>query len=312
VATSERNEQGTGRPEEIKAVPVRRPGRWIAAAIVLLIAASLIRSVINNTGPNKGFQWHVVGQYLFDSRILHGVVLTLELTVISMAIGVVLGIVLAVMRQSPNPVVSGASWLYIWFFRGTPLYVQLLFWSFFGALYKTIDLGVPFGPSFIHLNSNSTITVFVAGVLGFSLNEGAYMAEIVRAGIIAVDEGQSEAAQSLGLNRLQIMRRIVLPQAMRVILPPTGNETISMLKNTSLAVAVGGSLYELLSETEHIYYTNYAEIPLLIVACLWYLALTSVAYVGQYFLERRFGRGFTRVGAASMRERWLTFGSGRR
>jgi polar amino acid transport system permease protein len=305
VETSELTETRTGRPEDIKAVPVRRPGRWIAAAIVLLIAASLVRSVITN----KSFQWHVVGQYLFDPRILQGVVKTLELTVLSMIIGILLGILLAVMRQSPNPIVSGASWLYIWFFRGTPLYVQLLFWGFFGALYKTIDLGIPFGPSFIHLNSNATITFFVAGLLGFGLNEGAYMAEIVRAGIISVDEGQTEAAQSLGMGRLPIMRLIVLPQAMRVILPPTGNETISMLKNTSLAVAVGGSLYELLTQAQHIYDATYQTIPLLIVACLWYLAMTSVAYVGQYFLERHYGRGFSRAETASMRERWLGFGN---
>jgi polar amino acid transport system permease protein len=307
VETSELTESRTGRPEDIEAVPVRRPGRWIAAAIVLVIAASLVRSVITN----KNFQWHVVGQYLFDSRILHGVLVTLELTVISMVIGIVLGILVAVMRQSPNPVVSAASWLYIWFFRGTPLFVQLLFWGFFGALYKTIDLGIPFGPSFVHLNSNTTITLFVAGLLGFGLNEGAYMAEIVRAGIISVDEGQTEAAQSLGMSRIQIMRLIVLPQAMRVILPPTGNETISMLKNTSLAVAVGGGLYELLSETQHIYDATYQTIPLLIVACLWYLAMTSVAYVGQYFIERRFGRGFSRAERATMRERWFAIGGGR-
>ncbi len=307
METSELTEARTGRPEDIKAVPVRRPGRWIAAVIVLVIAASLVRSVFTNSN----FQWHVVGQYLFDSRILHGVLVTLELTVISMVIGVLLGILMAVMRRSPNPIVSGASWLYIWFFRGTPLYVQLLFWGFFGALYKTIDLGVPFGPSFVHLNTNATITLYVAALLGFGLNEGAYMAEIVRAGILSVDEGQTEAAQSLGMGRLQIMRLIVLPQAMRVILPPTGNETISMLKNTSLAVAVGG-VFELLTQAQHIYDATYQTIPLLIVACLWYLAMTSVAYVGQHFIERRFGRGFSRAEAASMRERWFAFGSGRR
>jgi polar amino acid transport system permease protein len=298
---------GPGRPEDIKAVPVRRPGRWIASAIVLLIAASIVRSMVTN----KNFQWGVVKQYLFDPNVLHGVVITLELTVISMIIGITLGIVLAVMRQSPSPLVAGFSWLYIWFFRGTPLYVQLLFWGFIGALFKTIDLGIPFGPSFIHINSNSAITPFVAGLLGFGLNEGAYMAEIVRAGFIAVDEGQTEAAASLGLNRLQIMRRIVLPQAMRVILPPTGNETISMLKNTSLAIAVGGSLYELLSEVQHIYDRTYQTIPLLIVACIWYLAMTSIAYVGQYFIERRYGRGFTRTEGGSMRSRWLRWNLGR-
>jgi polar amino acid transport system permease protein len=308
VETSELTEARTGRPEDIQAVPVRRPGRWIAAVIVLVIAASLVRSVITNSN----FQWHVVGQYLFDHRIVHGVLVTLELTVISMVIGILLGVLMAVMRRSPNPVVSGASWLYIWFFRGTPLFVQLLFWGFFGALYKTIDIGVPFGPSFIHLNTNATITLFVAALLGFGLNEGAYMAEIVRAGIISVDEGQTEAAQSLGMGRIQIMRLIVLPQAMRVILPPTGNETISMLKNTSLAVAVGGGVFELLTQAQHIYDATYQTIPLLIVACLWYLAMTSVAYVGQYFIERRFGRGFSRAEAVSMRQRWFAFGSGRR
>ena len=294
MTTSELSEERTGRPEDIKAVPVRRPGRWIAAAIVLVVGASIVRSIVTNTGPNKGFQWGVVGHYLFDPRILHGVTVTLELTVLSMAIGIALGIVFAVMRLSPNPLVSGASWFYIWFFRGTPLLVQLLFWGFIAALYPTIDLGVPFGPSFIHADANSLITPFVAALLGFGLNEGAYMAEIVRAGIISVDEGQTEAAQSLGMSRLQIMRLIVLPQAMRVIIPPTGNETISMLKNTSLVIVLG-SVFDLLFEAQQIYNANYKTIPLLIVASIWYLALTSVLYVGQYFIERRFGRGFSRA-----------------
>jgi polar amino acid transport system permease protein len=309
VETSERTEAETGRPDEIEAVPVRHPGRWIAAAIVLVIAASLIRSVVVNTGPNKGFQWSTVGKYLFDSRILHGVTVTLELTVLSMIIGILLGILAAVMRLSPNPIVSGASWLYIWFFRGTPLLVQLLFWGFIGALYPTISLGVPFGgPSIIHAGANSLITPFVAALLGFGLNEGAYMAEIVRAGIISVDEGQTEAAQSLGMSRLQIMRLIVLPQAMRVIIPPTGNETISMLKNTSLVIVLG-AVFDLLFEAQQIYAANYKTIPLLIVASIWYLLLTSILYVGQYFIERRFGRGFTRAERAGLRERWLSFGN---
>src|SRR5205085_1862591 len=170
----------------------------------------------------------------------------------------------AVMRLSPNRLISGASWLYIWFFRGTPLLVQLLFWGFIGALYPTIDLGIPFGPSFIHLHSNSVITGFVAALLGLGLNEGAYMAEIVRAGIISVPEGQAEAAQSLGLGRIQIMRLIVLPQSMRVIIPPTGNETISMLKNTSLVIVLG-SVFDLLFEAQQIYAATYQTIPLLIV-----------------------------------------------
>jgi polar amino acid transport system permease protein len=304
VATSELTDKREGRPEEIKAVPVRRPGRWIAAAIVLVIAAALIRSVVTN----KNFQWGVVGQYLFDSRILHGVVVTIYMTALCQAIGIILGVIAAVMRMSPNPILKTTSWLYIWFFRGTPLLVQILFWYAIGSLYKTISLGIPFGPSFIHPASNTVITSLVAGLLGLGLNEGAYMSEIVRAGIISVDEGQTHAAQSLGMSRLQIMRLIVLPQAMRVIIPPTGNETISMLKNTSLlSVAAFG---ELLFAAQTIYDVNYKIIPLLIVASIWYLVMTSVLYVGQYFIERRYGRGFTRAERATMMGRWLGMGRG--
>jgi polar amino acid transport system permease protein len=287
-------------------VPVRRPGRWIAAAIVLIIAASIVRSVIVN--PN--FMWGVVGHYLFDHRILSGLLKTIELTVLSMLIGILLGVVMAVMRLSPNPVVSGFSWLYIWFFRGTPLLVQLLFWGFIGALFHKINLGVPFGgPAIIHANANMLITAFVAALLGLGLNEGAYMAEIVRAGMISVDEGQTQAAQSLGMSRLQTLRLIVLPQAMRVIIPPTGNETISMLKNTSLVIVLG-SVFELLFSAQQIYAATYQTIPLLIVASIWYLAMTSVLYVGQYFIERRFGRGFSRAEQMTMRAKWLGMGRG--
>jgi polar amino acid transport system permease protein len=282
-------------------VPVRRPGRWVAAVIVLIIAASIVRSVIVN--PN--FMWGVVGHYLFDHRILSGLLKTIELTVLSMLIGILLGVVMAVMRLSPNPVVSGFSWLYIWFFRGTPLLVQLLFWGFIGALFHKINLGVPFGgPAIIHANANTLITSFVAALLGLGLNEGAYMAEIVRAGMISVDEGQTQAAQSLGMSRLQTLRLIVLPQAMRVIIPPTGNETISMLKNTSLVIVLG-SVFELLFSAQQIYAATYQTIPLLIVASIWYLAMTSVLYVGQYFIERRFGRGFSRAEQMTMRARWM-------
>jgi len=306
VTTSERSDERTGRPREIEAVPVRRPGRWIAAAVVLLVAASIIRSIVTN----PRFQWGEVGHYMFDSRILHGVVATMYLTALAMVIGIVLGVVLAVMRLSPNPIVSGASWLYIYFFRGTPIIVQIIFWYNIAALYPMIALGIPFGPALIHANGNSVITVFVAAILALGLNEGAYMAEIVRAGIISVGEGQTEAAASLGMSRLAIMRHIVLPQAMRVILPPTGNETISMLKTSSLVYTIGFA--ELFYEASQIYGANYETIPLLIVASIWYLVLTSVAYIGQYFIERRYGRGFSRAQQASMRERWLAFGGARR
>lgn len=277
-----------GRPEDIRAIPVRRPGRWISAAIVLIIAVALIRSV----ATNPRFEWSVVGNYLFDARILEGLRVTIELTVIAMAIGIVLGVLLAVMRLSHNPLVSGASWFYIWFFRGTPVLVQLLFWYNIAALYPKIALGVPFGPAFVHADSNSLITAFTAAILGLGLNEGAYMAEIVRAGMISVDEGQTDAAQSLGMSRLQTLRRIVLPQAMRVIIPPTGNETISMLKTTSLASVI--VVTELLYAAQLIYSVNFKTIQLLIVASIWYIVCTSVLYVGQFYLERYYGRGASR------------------
>jgi polar amino acid transport system permease protein len=283
------SEEHAPRPDDIKAVPVRHPGRWLAAAIVLVCAVA----VVNSMATNKRFEWGVVGQFLFDHRILSGVLVTIELTVAAQAIGIVLGILLAVMRLSPNPLIGSASWLYVWFFRGTPVVVQLTFWYVgIEALYPTINLGVPFGPQFIHINAVSAITSFVAIVLALGLNEGAYMSEIVRAGIISVDEGQDEAALSLGMTRLQTMRRIVLPQAMRVIIPPTGNETISMLKTTSLAAFVSGT--ELFASTVNIYNANYKVLPLLIVASIWYLVLTSVLYVGQYYLERYYARGSSR------------------
>jgi polar amino acid transport system permease protein len=277
-----------GRPDDIQAVPVRHPGRWVAAVVILVVAAALIRSAA--TSP--GFQWGVVGDYLFDKRIMEGLFVTLQLTVIAMAIGVVLGVLLAIMRLSPNPMVSGSSSLYIWFFRGTPVLVQLIFWYNVAALYPKVGLGIPFGPALIHPDANTLITAFRAAVLGLGLNEGAYMAEIVRAGIISVEEGQSDAARSLGMTRLQTIRRIVLPQAMRVIIPPTGNETISMLKTTSLGSVI--TVTEILYSSQLIYSQDFKPIPLLIVVSIWYLVCTSVLYVGQYYLERHYGRGATR------------------
>jgi polar amino acid transport system permease protein len=277
-----------GRPDDIVAVPVRHYGRWVAAAIVLLIGALLIHSM----AVNKRFQWHIVNSFLTDSRIIQGLVRTLELTVLAMVIGVAGGVILAVMRLSPNPVVSGSSWLYIWFFRGTPVLLQIYFWFNLQTLYPKLSLGIPFGPAFWHGSANTLITKFVAATLALGLNEAAYMAEIVRAGIISVDEGQNEAAQSLGMTRLQTMRRIVLPQAMRVIIPPTGNETISMLKTTSLVSVIAFS--ELLYSAQLIYDVNYRIIQLLLVAAFWYIVVTSILYVGQFYLERYFARGSTR------------------
>jgi polar amino acid transport system permease protein len=273
-------------PEAIRAVPVRHPGRWVAATLVGVTGAALAWSVARN----PRVEWDVVGDYLFSARVLRGLVATLELTVIAMVIGVALGILLAIMRLSPNRLLSGASWFYIWIFRGTPVLVQLLFWSYIAALYPTLSLGVPFGgPVLMHADANTLVTPFAAATLGLALNEAAYMAEIVRAGIISVEAGQSDAAQSLGMTRLQTMRHIVLPQAMRVIVPPTGNEAISMLKTTSLVSVI--AFTDLLYSVQLIYSQNFRQIPLLVVACIWYLLFTTLLSIGQHFLERRLARG---------------------
>ncbi len=272
-------------PEKIVAVPVRHPGRWIAAAVLLVLAAMLVNSLVTN----RAWRWDLVWEFMFSNRVLKGLWLTIELTALAMVIGVVLGIVVAIMRLSPNPIVSTIAWLYAWFFRGTPVLVQVIFWSFIAVLYPYISLGIPFGPEFVYFDSNKLIPIFVGAVLGFGLNEAAYMSEIVRAGILSVDQGQTEAAEALGMTRLKILRRIVLPQAMRVIIPPTGNETISMLKTTSLAsvIAVG----DLFTQVQLIYGGNLQFVPLLVVASIWYLVLTSVLSIVQYFIERRYSRG---------------------
>ena len=270
-------------------MPLRRPGRWIAGALVVLLAAVLIESVVTN----PRFGWPIVGEYLFSDRVLRGLLMTLALTAVAMVVGIALGVLLAVMRLSSNPLVSGGSWLYIWFFRGTPVLVQLLFWNSIGTLYPEISIGIPFGgPDFFSAEGNALVTPLVAAILGLGLNEGAYMAEIVRAGLLSVDEGQTEAAQALGMKRLQTLRRIVLPQAMRVIIPPTGNETISMLKMSSLVSVI--AVTELLYAVQLIYAVNYRVIALLIVASIWYLLVTTILSVGQYYVERHYGRGASR------------------
>jgi polar amino acid transport system permease protein len=238
---------------------------------------------------NPNFQWKVVGKYLFSKEILDGVKLTIELTLSAMAIGVVLGVIAALMRLSDNKLLAGAATFYIVAFRGTPALVQLIFWYNLAALFPKITLGIPFfGPDFVSLNANTIITPVIAANLGLGLCEGAYMAEIVRAGIMSVDPGQREAGVALGLTRAQTMRRIILPQALRVIVPPTGNQIIGMLKLSSLASVI--SVTELLAAAGLIYTRTYETIPLLIVASIWYLALTSVLTLGQRVLERRLGR----------------------
>ena len=277
-----------GRPETIRAVPVRHPGRWVAIVVVGVLAAMLANMLVTN----KNLQWGVVRSYLFSNIILRGVGLTIELTVLSMLIGIILGVIAAVMRLSPNPVVAGAAWVYVWFFRGTPLLVQIIFWFNITLLVKNASLGVPFGPNFWSEPMRNLVTPYLAGLVALSLNEGAYMSEIVRAGILSVDEGQTEAAHALGMTRLLTMRRVVLPQAMRVIVPPTGNETNNMLKNTALVSTIG--VVELLRSAEIIYNRTYQVVPLLIVASIWYLVMTSVLQVGQFYIERYYARGSMR------------------
>lgn len=283
------------RPAAIKAVPVRHPGRWVAAVVVLAIAAYFVYTVFSAIAvdPTKeGHGWDTVARYILNRLILRGVLLTLTLTVLAMVIGIALGVILAVMRLSPNWVMAWVSWIYIWFFRGTPVLVQVFFWYNLNLVLHSIDIGIPFTSLWLHLSTNALIPPFVAVVLALGLNEAAYMAEIVRAGIISVEHGQTEAAQALGMDRGLVMRRIVLPQAMRVIIPPTGNETISMLKTTSLAF--GASVAELFTRSQQIASATYAVVEMLIVASIWYLLMTSILTIGQYYIERYFARGSQR------------------
>ncbi|MFI6297388.1 amino acid ABC transporter permease [Nonomuraea sp. NPDC050790] len=271
----------------IEAVKPRRPGRMAAAALAGLGLVWLAYTVV----VNENLHWDVIVAFLFDGRILGGLLVTIALTVLSMGLGVVLGVTAAVMQLSDSPVLRGASALYTWFFRGTPLLVQLIFWFNIGLVFPVIGIGVPFGgPMLVEWQAHQLITPFIAALLGLTINEGAYMAEIVRAGIRSVDPGQREAAESLGMSHRKILRRVVLPQAMRVIIPPTGNQFISMLKTTSMVSVIAGA--ELLTVSQRIYLENFEVIALLVVASLWYLLLTSVASVGQHFLEKRFSRGY--------------------
>jgi polar amino acid transport system permease protein len=275
--------------EDIKAVPVRHYGRWAVAVVVAVFVASLLYSA----ATNERFKWDVVGDYLFSDRVMRGLWLTLWLSTVAVVIGVVLGTALAVMRLSSNPVLSTISLVYIWFFRGTPVLVQLIGWAFIGALYPEISFGVPFGgPDLVSGSGNDIITPIAAAILGLGLNLAAYQSEIVRAGLLSVDEGQVEAGKALGMTGAQTMRRIVLPQAMRVIIPPTGNQAIDMLKTSSLVSVIAVS--DLLYSVQLIYGQNYQQIPLLVVACIWYLFFTTLLSIGQYYLERHFAKGNVR------------------
>jgi polar amino acid transport system permease protein len=276
-------------PPAIDAVPLRHPWRWVAAIVIVLMVVLFLYGA----ATNDAYGWSTYRKYLFDQRISAGAWSTIQLTVLSMLLAVVLGVILAVMRLSPNPVFRSVSWVYLWIFRGTPVYVQLVFWGLFPTLYKNIQLGIPFGPSFFHLNVQNLSISFILAFIGLGLNEAAYLAEIIRAGISSVPEGQSEASTALGMSWSMTMRRTVLPQAMRVIIPPTGNEVISMLKTTSLVTAVPYTL-DLYGRARDIAGVNFEPIPLLMVAATWYLVITSILMVGQFYLERYFSRGASR------------------
>ena len=270
--------------EEIKAKPLPHPGRWITAAVLLV----LFLWFIIGAARNEAYHWAVYFQYLFDTRIAAAAGWTIALTVLAMLIGVVGGAIVAVLRMSENPVLSTVAWFYLWVFRGTPVYVQLVFWGLLGTIYSTIDLGV----TEVDLSTILSNT-FVLAFVGLGLNESAYMAEIVRAGIQAVPEGQTEASKALGMSWWQTVRRTILPQAMRIIIPPTGNEFISLLKTTSLVIAVPFSL-ELYGRSTDIANALFLPVPMLLVAATWYLVITSILMVGQFYLERYFARGATR------------------
>lgn len=264
--------------------PNRHIGRWIAVAVVVILGVLVLQSMMTN--PN--FQWDIVFKYFTSGQVLLGLLRTIELTVIAMVLGTLLGTVLAVMRLSSVAVLRIAAALYVWVFRATPLLVQLIILYNISALYPDFSIGLPFGPSY-SVDVNAFLTPYFVAIVAFSLNEAAYMCEIIRGGVLSVDTGQAEAAKALGMRSSMIRMRIVFPQAMRFIIPPTGSQVISMLKGTSIISVIAFS--ELLYTVQVIYSRTFETIPLLIVAALWYLIVTSVLMVGQSFIEKHYSRG---------------------
>ncbi|RLQ11197.1 amino acid ABC transporter permease [Micromonospora sp. BL1] len=317
--TTEEATTARARPEPIKAVPVRHPGRWVAVAVLSVLAAMFVHLLVTN----EAFNWSFMVDKMFRPPIIEGLLRgTVLMTVSAMLIGVTLGVVIAVMRLSDNPILRGVAWLYTWFFRAVPRLVLLAVFGNIGILWSRVEFGVPFDTQIGQLfgidnlqlrlfgfSSRDILTGFMAGLLGLALSEAAYMAEIVRAGIQSVDPGQTEAAQALGLSRAQLLRRVVLPQAMRVIIPPTGNETIAMLKDTSLLLYVPVSV-ELFFQLDAVGKRTFQIFPMYVAACLWYLFLTSILLVGQYYLERHFGKGYGVTGRARLRLRGMTAEAG--
>jgi polar amino acid transport system permease protein len=281
------------RQRRLKVRPLRHPWRYVSAAIVIAFLAFIVVSF-----AHAQIDWSVVKQYLTAETILIGLAHTLLISALAMLLGLALGVIFAIMRLSANPVTSAVAWLYVWLFRGTPVLLQLLLWFNLALVWPTISI-----PGLFQNRTVDLITPFVAALLGLGVNEGAYLTEVVRAGILSVDEGQWAAASTLGLSRLQTLRLIVLPQAMRVIIPPIGNESIGMLKFSSLASVISYS--ELLNQSQQIYFVNGAVIELLIVAAIWYLAATTVLTTIQYYVERYVARGSQRVRPRSTAERLL-------
>jgi polar amino acid transport system permease protein len=295
--TSTEARSATGQSEKdtsLKVAYTPRYGQWLATIVVIGVAVLITGSLLTN----PRYQWDVVFSYFRDVHVVGGLVTTIVLTVVAMVVGIIIGVVVAVCRGSRNRFVVAAAAAYAGFFRGTPLLVQLIFWFNLAALYPVLSISIPFGPTLVSVDANTLITPFVAAILGLGLNEGAYMSEIVRAGLGSVDPGQTQAAQALGMRRRQIFRRITVPQAMRVIIPPTGNQTISMLKTTSLVSVI--AIPEILFRVQEIYSRTYEVIPLLITVSLWYLVVTAVLSIGQYYLERHFKRGDARTGDRSL------------
>ncbi|MFJ8128447.1 amino acid ABC transporter permease [Streptomyces hydrogenans] len=277
------------RADPPRIVPRRHTGRQLTAAAALLVLAMAVSSVVRNSA----FQWDVVGRYFTTAAVLDGLLLTLWLTGVVMVLGFLLGTPLAVMRLSANPVLRALSWGYVWIFRSTPLLVQLLFWFNIGALYPTLGLGIPFGPEFVTVKTVNLLGPTLTAVIGLTLHEAAYAAEVVRGGILSVDGGQTEAAQALGIGRPRALRRIVIPQAMRSIVPTAGNMLIGTLKGTSIVSVL--AVHDLLYSVQLVYNQTYQVIPLLMVATLWYVAVTTVLSAGQFYVERHYARGSARA-----------------
>lgn len=261
-------------------------GKLIALAAIALVAAFLV-----NAFAHGKIDWSVTARYFTSEPILKGVGLTIVMTVCAKALAVVLGVIFAVMLLSDNGVMRGSAMFYIWLFRGTPILLQLLIWFNLALVFPTVGI-----PGVIEVRTVDVMTPFVATLLGLGLNQGAYTAEVVRAGILSIDQGQVEAAKAIGMTRLLLLRRIVFPQAMRVIIPPIGNETISMVKLTSVASVI--QFEEVLRNAEHIYFANARVIELLFVAAGWYLIIVTVLTIGQQYLERHYSRPFGTHGRA--------------